>query len=77
MSEAAAVERSPDSTSIRRWPRYKVNVPIRVIVSRAMKASIFDGPRNIPERRWNGTLRQLAETEHGPTPHALGELYHR
>ena len=43
MSEAAAVERSPDSTSIRRWPRYKVNVPIRVIVSRAMKASIFDG----------------------------------
>ena len=43
MSEATAVERSPDSTSIRRWPRYKVNVPIRVIVSRAMKASIFDG----------------------------------
>jgi hypothetical protein len=43
MSEAAAVERSPDSTSIRRWPRYKVNVPIRVIVSSAMKASIFDG----------------------------------
>ncbi len=24
MSEAAAAERSPDSTSIRRWPRYKV-----------------------------------------------------
>ena len=43
MSQAAAVGRSPDSTSIRRWPRYKVNVPIRVIVSRAMKASIFDG----------------------------------
>jgi PilZ domain len=43
MSEATAIERSPDSTSIRRWPRYKVNVPIRVIVSRAMKASIFDG----------------------------------
>jgi hypothetical protein len=43
MSEAAAVERSPDSTSIRRWPRYRVNIPIRVIVSRAMKASIFDG----------------------------------
>ena len=41
MSEATAIERSPDSTSIRRWPRYKVNVPIRVIVSRAMKASIF------------------------------------
>src|SRR5271166_2861901 len=43
MSEATAIERSPDSTSIRRWPRHKVNVPIRVIVSRAMKASIFDG----------------------------------
>jgi PilZ domain len=43
MSEAMAVERSPDSTSIRRWAQYKVNVPIRVIVSRAMKASIFDG----------------------------------
>jgi hypothetical protein len=43
MSEATAIERSPDSTAIRRWPRYRVNVPIRVIVSRAMKASIFDG----------------------------------
>jgi hypothetical protein len=43
MSEATALERSPDSTSIRRWPRYRVNVPIRVIVSRAMKASVFDG----------------------------------
>jgi hypothetical protein len=43
MSEATALERSPDSTAIRRWPRYKVNVPIRVIVSRPMKASIFDG----------------------------------
>ena len=28
---------------MRRWERYNVNVPIRVIVSRAMKASIFDG----------------------------------
>jgi hypothetical protein len=43
MSEATALERSPDSTAIRLWPRYKVNVPIRVIVSRPMKASIFDG----------------------------------
>jgi PilZ domain len=40
MSEATAVDHS---TSNRRWQRYKVNVPIRVIVSRAMKASIFDG----------------------------------
>ena len=43
MSEAAAINHSPDFTSMRRWERYKVNVPIRVIVSRAMKASIFDG----------------------------------
>lgn len=43
MSEAAAVERSPDDISIRRWQRYRVNVPIRVIVSRDSKASIFDG----------------------------------
>jgi hypothetical protein len=42
MSESA-VARSPDYTATRRWPRHKVNVPIRVIVSRAMKASIFDG----------------------------------
>ena len=33
----------PIPLSNRRWQRYKVNVPIRVIVSRAMKASIFDG----------------------------------
>jgi PilZ domain len=43
MSEATAIHHSPDFTVLRRWPRYKVNVSIRVIVSRAMKASIFDG----------------------------------
>lgn len=43
MSQASAVEPSPEPLSSRRWQRYKVNVPIRVIVSRAMKASIFDG----------------------------------
>ena len=43
MSQASAVEPSPGPLSNRRWQRYKVNVPIRVIVSRAMKASIFDG----------------------------------
>lgn len=43
MSEATALGRSPDYTSGRRWQRYKVNVPIRVIVCRAMRASIFDG----------------------------------
>ncbi|MGH9503460.1 MAG: PilZ domain-containing protein [Terriglobales bacterium] len=42
MSESA-VARSPDYATIRRWQRHKVNVPIRVIVSRALKASIFDG----------------------------------
>jgi hypothetical protein len=43
MSHATAIEPSPEPLSNRRWQRYKVNVPIRVIVSRAMKASIFDG----------------------------------
>ena len=43
MSEATAIGRLPDYTSSRRWQRYKVNVPIRVIVCRAMRASIFDG----------------------------------
>lgn len=43
MSQASAVEPSPEPFLNRRWQRYKVNVPIRVIVSRAMKASIFDG----------------------------------
>ena len=37
MSEAAAVERSPDDISIRRWQRYRVNVPIRVIVSQTIR----------------------------------------
>jgi hypothetical protein len=36
MSEAAAINHAPDFTSMRRWERYNVNVPIRVIVSRAM-----------------------------------------
>ena len=54
MSEAAAAERSPDSTSIRRWPHYKVNVPIRVIALR----------RGVSSRG------QLAKTERGSTPYA-------
>jgi PilZ domain-containing protein len=28
---------------VRRWRRYEVNVPIRVIIQRAMKATIIDG----------------------------------
>ncbi len=43
MSQGTAVGRQPDHASSRRWQRYKVNVPIRVIVCRAMRASIFDG----------------------------------
>ncbi|MGC2186116.1 MAG: PilZ domain-containing protein [Terriglobales bacterium] len=43
MSEATAISRSPDFRPMRRWERHKVNVLIRVIVSRALKASIFDG----------------------------------
>jgi PilZ domain len=42
MSQATAIDPFPELSN-RRWQRYKVNVPIRVIVSHAMKASIFDG----------------------------------
>ena len=43
MSQGTAFGHQPDFASSRRWQRYKVNVPIRVIVCRAMRASIFDG----------------------------------
>jgi hypothetical protein len=43
MSQATAIGRSPELISSRRWQRHKVNVPIRVIICRAMRASIFDG----------------------------------
>ncbi len=43
MSEAAAISHSPDFRPTRRWERYRVNILIRVIVSNALKASIFDG----------------------------------
>jgi hypothetical protein len=43
MSDATAIDSPPDYSSVRRWQRHKVDVPIRVIVRRAMKASIFDG----------------------------------
>ncbi|MBV9574612.1 MAG: PilZ domain-containing protein [Acidobacteriales bacterium] len=38
-----AVDSKADSKCERRWPRYSVNVPIRVIVKTEMKSSIFDG----------------------------------
>ena len=40
---AAATGSSQNHTHSRRWPRYKVNVPIRVIIQSAMKATIIDG----------------------------------
>ena len=43
MSEGAAASSIPNYLSIRRWQRYRIDVPIRVIFSRAMKDSIFDG----------------------------------
>ncbi len=43
MKDAAATGSSPNHTHSRRWPRYKVNVPIRVIIQSAMKATIIDG----------------------------------
>jgi hypothetical protein len=43
MSEGTALSSVPNYSSLRRWQRYTVDVPIRVIVSRARKDSIFDG----------------------------------
>jgi len=43
MKDAAATGSSQNHTHSRRWPRYKVNVPIRVIIQNAMKATIIDG----------------------------------
>ena len=43
MKDAAATGSSQNHTHSRRWPRYKVNVPIRVIIQSAMKATIIDG----------------------------------
>ena len=42
MSEATTISNSAGYTSARRWPRYKVDVPVRVIVCKEMKATIFD-----------------------------------
>src|ERR1700720_3998317 len=42
MSEAEPVESSPPDAQTRRWPRYRVDVPVRVIVCHARRASIFD-----------------------------------
>lgn len=44
MSEGTVISSAAaDYACARRWQRYSVNVPIRVIVYHAMKASIFDG----------------------------------
>ena len=42
MTEAATFESSPPQGRTRRWPRYRVGVPLRVIVCHARRATIFD-----------------------------------
>jgi hypothetical protein len=42
MSQATTIDSSPGYTFARRWPRYKVDVPIRVIVYTVAKTKIFD-----------------------------------
>ena len=37
---------SPTFTGVRRWPRYHLDVPIRVIVHKPTKTSIFPGRGN-------------------------------
>jgi len=43
MSEATTVGGLPGYAFVRRWLRYEVDVPIRVIVCTAAKTKIFDG----------------------------------
>ena len=42
MSEATSVFSSTGYTSARRWPRYKVDFPVRLIVCKEKRATIFD-----------------------------------
>jgi hypothetical protein len=42
-NRAAETIGSPKHSAVRRWRRYNVDVPIRVIIQKAMKASIVDG----------------------------------
>jgi hypothetical protein len=42
MSEATSVFTSTGYPMARRWPRYKVDFPVRLIVCKEKKASIFD-----------------------------------
>ena len=59
MSEATTISNSAGYTSARRWPRYKVDVPVRVIVCKAMKATIFDARTSLSE----GGMALFAGTE--------------
>jgi hypothetical protein len=43
MSETIVREAGRKYSHVRRWRRYDVNVPIRVIIQRAMKSTIVDG----------------------------------
>jgi hypothetical protein len=43
MAQAPIPVPASDYPQIRRFPRHKVDIPIRVIVCNAMKSSIFDG----------------------------------
>lgn len=43
MSESIVREADRKYSQVRRWRRYDVNVPIRVIIQRAMKSTIVDG----------------------------------
>ena len=43
MPETTMREGSQKDSHVRRWRRYSVNVPIRVIIQRAMKSTIVQG----------------------------------
>jgi hypothetical protein len=43
MPETTVREANTNRSYVRRWKRYNVNVPIRVIIQRAMKSTIVQG----------------------------------
>ena len=71
MTEAATIQSSPTQARSRRWPRYKVGVPLRLIVCHARKASIFDARGTAVSA---GGMALFAGTELHPGDHVAVEV---
>lgn len=72
MTEAATIQSSPTQARSRRWPRYKVGVPLRVIVWHARKASIFDARGTAVSE---GGMALFAGTELHPGDQGYASLF--